>query len=121
MCRCSTLLVFVQFLFDVALDVFDLVFHISDFGFHLFLHFVHDHFLQIDLEVLGKIRGRFAIAEKQSRPLSAYERERLNYLFSTRIEKYLDRLHGECWLNDPVIAQMINRQPFAGETPAPRC
>ena len=46
-------------------------------------------------------------AEKQSRPLSEYERERLKYLFSTRIEKYLDRLHGECWLKDPVIAQMV--------------
>jgi len=46
-------------------------------------------------------------AKRQSRPHSEYEQERLKYLFSARIEKYLDRLHGECWLKNPVIAQMV--------------
>jgi REP element-mobilizing transposase RayT len=46
-------------------------------------------------------------AEKQRRQLSKYEKERLEYLFSKNIERYLDQLHGECWLKDQAIAQLV--------------
>jgi REP element-mobilizing transposase RayT len=46
-------------------------------------------------------------ANLQSRPLSVYEKERLKYLLSRNIEKYLDELYGDCWLKDPAIAQLV--------------
>jgi REP element-mobilizing transposase RayT len=51
-----------------------------------------------------EIRDR---VERQKRTLTAYERKRLKYLFSVRIEKYLDQLSGQCWLKDPVLAKMV--------------
>jgi putative transposase len=46
-------------------------------------------------------------AERQKRELSKYEKERLEYLSSRNIERYLDQLHGECWLKDQAIAQLV--------------
>jgi len=46
-------------------------------------------------------------ALKQRRQLSQHEKERLQYLFSARIESYLDNHYGECWLSSPYIAQIV--------------
>ena len=46
-------------------------------------------------------------AERHGRPLSKHEQTRLKRLFSARTEKYLDQLYGECWLKNPVIAEIV--------------
>jgi REP element-mobilizing transposase RayT len=46
-------------------------------------------------------------AKQQQRELSKYEQDRLKYLYSEKIEKYLDELHGDCWLRNPEIAQVV--------------
>jgi len=46
-------------------------------------------------------------AERQGRRLTEYEEQRLKYVFSEKIEQYLDQGRGECWLKDPVIAQVV--------------
>jgi len=52
---------------------------------------------------------RYAIkreTERQKRKLSEYERTRLDYLFSAKIENYLHLGHGVCWLQNPRIAEI---------------
>ena len=46
-------------------------------------------------------------AERQKRKLTEYEKERFKYLFSRKVEEYLDQLYGECWLKDPAVAQIV--------------
>ena len=46
-------------------------------------------------------------AERQKRELSTYEREKLKYLFSNKVEDYLDQHNGTCWLKQPAIAQIV--------------
>ncbi|HSE43052.1 MAG TPA: transposase [Acidobacteriota bacterium] len=45
--------------------------------------------------------------QQQQRRFSEYERKRLRYLFSEKIEKYLDANYGDCWLKIPEIAQLV--------------
>ncbi len=46
-------------------------------------------------------------AEHMGRPLSEQEQQRLQKLHSERVETYLDAGHGECWLRQPAIAQLV--------------
>ena len=41
------------------------------------------------------------------RPLSEHEQQRLQKLHSERVETYLDAGHGECWLRQAAIAQLV--------------
>ena len=45
--------------------------------------------------------------ERQKRQLTEYEKKRLKYLFSRKVEEYLDQLYEECWLKDPAVAQVV--------------
>ena len=56
------------------------------------------------------IREREAIADsakRESRELTADEDERIRFLYSERIEKFLDSGHGECLLRQPDIADLV--------------
>jgi len=46
-------------------------------------------------------------ANRQGRLLSKYEKERLNYLFSNKIQAHLDNSYGQCWLRRSEIAQLV--------------
>ena len=46
-------------------------------------------------------------AHEQNRKLSEYEAERLKYLYSERVEKYLDSGAGDCWLKNLEIARIV--------------
>ncbi len=46
-------------------------------------------------------------AAAMQRPLSQSERHRLLELHAEKIEHYLDQGHGECWLHNPAIAQLV--------------
>lgn len=46
-------------------------------------------------------------AAAMNRPLSAQELSRLAYLYSDRVEAYLDTGHGACWLRNPRIAALV--------------
>ena len=46
-------------------------------------------------------------AKTQQRPLSEFEKRRLSELYSDRIESYLDKGTGECWLFNPLIAELV--------------
>ena len=52
-------------------------------------------------------RNIILTAEQIGRPLSEQEQERLQKLHSERIEAYLDAGHGDCWLRQPVVAQIV--------------
>ncbi len=56
-------------------------------------------------------------ARDQRRPLSADELKRLEYLYSDRVESYLDAGHGSCTLGEPEIAEMVENalKHFDGE------
>jgi hypothetical protein len=41
------------------------------------------------------------VARQQDRPISEAERDRLDVLYSEKVERYLDAGHGACWMNDP--------------------
>ncbi len=47
-------------------------------------------------------------ADQMGRPLTEFERRRLNELHSERVEQWLDRGHGSCALNDPRIAKLVH-------------
>jgi REP element-mobilizing transposase RayT len=47
------------------------------------------------------------MAKKENRELTAQERTRLKYLESTKVQQYLDKGIGECWLKEPSVARMI--------------
>jgi len=57
------------------------------------------------------------MARKPGRDISEDELKRVNYLFSEKIEQYLDAGHGSCWLQKPEIAMIIaeNLQHFEGK------
>jgi REP element-mobilizing transposase RayT len=46
-------------------------------------------------------------ADQMKRPLSASEEDRLDILFSRRVEDYLDAGAGECWLQRDEIASVV--------------
>ena len=56
-------------------------------------------------------------AEAAGRELSPDEEKRLDELYSARIESYLDAGHGKCWLEEPVIGEMVSEalMHFDGE------
>jgi len=45
--------------------------------------------------------------KRQDRELSNHELQRLKYLETTKIQDYLDKGFGECWLRDPRIAGLL--------------
>ena len=47
------------------------------------------------------------LASKQNRQLTDQEKARLKYLESTKIQQYLDKGIGECWLKEPSVAEMV--------------
>lgn len=49
------------------------------------------------------------IAKNANRELSDQELTRLKYLESTKIQEYLDKGVGECWLREPSIAEMVKK------------
>ncbi|HZO99007.1 MAG TPA: type ISP restriction/modification enzyme, partial [Terriglobia bacterium] len=46
-------------------------------------------------------------AKQMNRPLSAHEQERLDQLFSERVEKFLDEARGECWMQRDEVAAVV--------------
>ncbi|MBN1818998.1 MAG: transposase [Sedimentisphaerales bacterium] len=46
-------------------------------------------------------------AKQMNRSLSEDEEQRLQHLFSERVDKYLDAGHGTCWLNQEKNAQIV--------------
>lgn len=46
-------------------------------------------------------------AEQMGRPLSEHEQQLLQKLHSEHVESYLDAGHGECWLRQAPIAQLV--------------
>ena len=49
------------------------------------------------------------LAKSQNRELSDEERKRLQYLYSDKIEQYLDTGYGECLLQLPQVAQIVKQ------------
>jgi hypothetical protein len=49
------------------------------------------------------------VAKQLNRKLTVQEEMRLKYLRSVRIQEYLDKGIGECWLNNPQISQMVTQ------------
>jgi REP element-mobilizing transposase RayT len=56
---------------------------------------------------LSERRDIVRTAEQMGRPLSEHEQQRLQSLHSERVEAYLDAGHGECWLRQPAIAELV--------------
>ena len=48
-------------------------------------------------------------AQQQGRNLSDFEKNRLNYLYQEKIEKYLDSGKSECFLSDPMVAELVTK------------
>ena len=46
-------------------------------------------------------------ATQMGRPLTEHEKERLDQLFSQKVEKYLDQGSGKCWLRQDRIARIL--------------
>ncbi|MBN1844730.1 MAG: transposase [Sedimentisphaerales bacterium] len=46
-------------------------------------------------------------AKQMNRPPSVYEEKRLQYLFSKKVDKYLDDGHGKCWMKQEKIAGIV--------------
>ncbi len=49
-----------------------------------------------------------ANARENKRPLTPEELLRLDHLHSDRVETYLDAGHGQCWLRDPRVAEIVS-------------
>ena len=47
------------------------------------------------------------LARQQNRDLTSYEQTALKFLYSQKIQDYLDRSEGECWLSNKRIAQLM--------------
>jgi REP element-mobilizing transposase RayT len=58
-----------------------------------------------------------ATANQMGRALSEDEERRLAYLFSEKVERFLDESHGECLLKKPPVAEIVAKtlQFFEGE------
>jgi Rad3-related DNA helicase/REP element-mobilizing transposase RayT len=75
----------------------------------------------LPMEVLESWRGeRLEIvknAKLQGRALTVEESTRLEKLHSDRVESYLDAAHGQCWLQQPEIAEITTNafKHFAGK------
>jgi len=56
-------------------------------------------------------------AERRGTPLTSYEHERLDYLYSEKVERYLHSGKGACWLKDEQIARIVSNAllQFNGE------
>jgi putative DNA methylase len=48
-----------------------------------------------------------AQASAAKRPLTWHEQEELFRWYSARVDKYLDAGHGDCWLKNPTIADLV--------------
>ena len=48
-------------------------------------------------------------AQQMKRPLSAREEQRLLYLYSNKIEQYLDAGFGSCYLKEPPVTKLVAR------------
>ena len=46
-------------------------------------------------------------AEQMNRPLSKHEEDRLAYLYSQRVEGYLDAGYGDCYMNNDRVAEVV--------------
>lgn len=46
-------------------------------------------------------------AEHMGRALSEHEEERVRYLHSEKVERYLDAGHGNCWMKEDRIAEIV--------------
>jgi len=46
-------------------------------------------------------------AKQMNRPLSDDEGERLQYVFSEKVDKYMDAGHGACWMKQEKIARIV--------------
>ncbi len=46
-------------------------------------------------------------AEQMNRPVSKHEEERLAYLYSEKVESYLDAGHGSCFMNNSRVATIV--------------
>ena len=46
-------------------------------------------------------------AQAAKRPLTWHEKEELFRWYSSRVDKYLDASHGDCWLSRPEIASVV--------------
>ncbi len=62
-------------------------------------------------EVLARLKREretiIAQALAAKRPLTWHEQQELFRWYSSRVERYLDAGHGECWLRQPAIAAMM--------------
>src|SRR6266516_2220323 len=62
-------------------------------------------------EVLIRLKAEreaiIAQARAAKRPLTWHEQEELFRWYSTRVDKYLDAGHGDCWLARPEIADLV--------------
>jgi putative transposase len=47
--------------------------------------------------------------QEQNRKLTDHEQQRLKYLESTNIQRYLDKGIGDCWLKEPPVAEMVKQ------------
>jgi REP element-mobilizing transposase RayT len=45
--------------------------------------------------------------KEQGRELTEHEKHELERLYSDRVEEYLDRGIGDCWLNNPEVAELV--------------
>ena len=55
--------------------------------------------IRVELKTLRK--------ERHDRKLNSLEEERLRYLETQKIQEYLDKGLGECWLKEPAIAELV--------------
>ena len=47
------------------------------------------------------------MAQRENRELTEQEQAQLKYLESTKIQQYLDKGIGDCWLKEPAVARMV--------------
>jgi len=59
------------------------------------------------LRLKGEREAIIAQAQAAKRPLTWHEQEELFRWYSTRVDKYLDAGHGDCWLARPEIADLV--------------
>ncbi len=56
---------------------------------------------------MAERRDIIRVAREMNRPLSQHEERRLQYLFSDRVDKYLDAGHGSSWMKEDRIANIV--------------
>jgi REP element-mobilizing transposase RayT len=60
------------------------------------------------LSIQAEMIALKSVAERTDRKLGALEENRLKYLESEKIEKYLDEGYGDCWLKLEDVAKLVN-------------